>query len=74
MSSGSLKEVAKSTKSLIQQLEYESIASFKKIEVNFKIESETLIVYIKQMAIADRISIDDATEIIEKYKLEGGNN
>jgi len=42
--------------------------------VNEKIEHEPFITYIKQMAIEDRITIEDAKKIIEKYRLERGNN
>jgi len=74
LSSGSLKEVAKSYKVSYPTVRIRVDRIIQKIEVNSKIESEPFIVYIKQMAIEDRISIDDAKKIIEKYKLERGNN
>lgn len=74
LSSGSLKEVAKSYNVSYPTVRIRVDRIIQKIEVNSKIENEPFVAYIKQMAIEDRISIDDAKKIIEKYKLERGNN
>lgn len=73
LSSGSLKELAK-----VYNVSYPTVRIrvdriIQKIELNSKAENEPFIAYIKQMAIEDRISIDDAKKIIDKYRQERSN-
>lgn len=73
LSSGSLKELAK-----VYNVSYPTVRIrvdriIQKIELNSKAENEPFIAYIKQMAIEDRISIDDAKKIIDKYSQERSN-
>ncbi|WP_214723122.1 DUF2089 family protein [Exiguobacterium sp. s143] len=74
VSSGSLKELAKHYDVSYPTVRIRVDRIIQKIEVNEKIENEPFIAYIKQMAIEDRVTIEDAKKIIEKYRLERGNN
>jgi len=74
VSSGSLKELAKQYDVSYPTVRIRVDRIIQKIEVNEKIENEPFIAYIKQMAIEDRITIEDAKKIIGKYRLERGNN
>ncbi|CDQ38717.1 MULTISPECIES: DUF2089 family protein [Virgibacillus] len=70
LSSGSLKQIAKS-----YEVSYPTVRTrlnhiIQKIELNDELEKEPLISYVKQLAIEDRIQLDDAKRIIEKYKAE----
>ncbi|WP_214858965.1 DUF2089 family protein [Exiguobacterium sp. s191] len=72
ISSGSLKEVAKDYKVSYPTVRIRVDRIIQKIELNTQLENEPLISYIKQLAIEDRISVDDAKSLIDKYKLERG--
>lgn len=70
LNSGSLKEIAK-----IYEVSYPTVRIkldrlIEKIKVNEAEDNEDFIKLIKNLTIDDRISIDDAKLIIEKYKLE----
>lgn len=73
LSSGSLKELAKGYNVSYPTVRIRVDRIIQKIELNSKAENEPFIVYIKQMAIEDRISIDDAKKIIDKYRQERSN-
>lgn len=70
LSSGSLKEVAKSYGVSYPTVRIRIDRVIQKIEMNVDLEKEPLISYVKQLAIENRISIEDAKNIIEKYKSE----
>ncbi len=72
ISSGSLKEVAKDYKVSYPTVRIRVDRIIQKIEMNTQLENEPLISYIKQLAIEDRISVDDAKKLIDKYKFERG--
>jgi len=72
ISSGSLKEVAKDYKVSYPTVRIRVDRIIQKIEMNTQLENEPLISYIKQLAIEERISVDDAKKLINKYKLERG--
>ena len=68
--SGSLKEIAK-----LYEVSYPTVRLrldrlIEKIKINDSMENEEFIKFIKRLAIDDRISMDDAKLIIEKYKSE----
>lgn len=68
INSGSLKELAK-----FYDVSYPTVRSrldklIQKIEVNDRLENEEFISFIKKLSIDDRISLEDAKLIIEKYK------
>ncbi|WP_427181109.1 DUF2089 family protein [Paenibacillus sp. TC-CSREp1] len=70
LNSGSLKEIAK-----IYEVSYPTVRIkldrlIEKIKVNEAEENEDFIKFIKNLSIDDRISVDDAKLIIEKYKSE----
>ena len=70
INSGSLKELAK-----FYDVSYPTVRSrldklIQKIEVNDRLENEEFISFIKKLSIDDRISLEDAKLIIEKYKKE----
>ncbi|EJQ86847.1 hypothetical protein IGW_05322 [Bacillus cereus ISP3191] len=72
--SGSLKEIAK-----IYDVSYPTVRVrvdklIQKIKVNDTDEDEEFITFIKKLSIEDRINLEDAKLIIEKYKNERGNN
>lgn len=73
LSSGSLKELAKDYNVSYPTVRIRVDRIIQKIELNSKAENEPFIAYIKQMAIEDRISIDDAKKIIDKYRQERSN-
>ncbi|VWX37692.1 DUF2089 family protein [Exiguobacterium oxidotolerans] len=73
LSSGSLKELAKGYNVSYPTVRIRVDRIIQKIELNSKAENEPFIAYIKQMAIEDRISIDDAKRIIDKYRQERSN-
>lgn len=73
LSSGSLKELAKGYNVSYPTVRIRVDRIIQKIELNSKAENEPFIAYIKQMAIEDRISIDDAKKIIDKYRQERSN-
>ncbi|MFK0524318.1 DUF2089 family protein [Paenibacillus illinoisensis] len=70
LNSGSLKEIAK-----IYEVSYPTVRIkldrlIEKIKVNEAEENEDFIKFIKNLSIDDRISVDDAKLIIQKYKQE----
>jgi len=70
LNSGSLKEIAK-----IYDVSYPTVRIkldrlIEKIKVNEAEENEDFIKFIKNLSIDDRLSVEDAKLIIEKYKLE----
>lgn len=72
LNSGSLKEIAK-----IYDVSYPTVRLrldrlIEKIKLNDSLENEEFIKFIKRLTIDDRISVEDAKLIIEKYKKERG--
>ncbi|MCG7381347.1 DUF2089 family protein [Paenibacillus sp. ACRRY] len=70
LNSGSLKEIAK-----IYEVSYPTVRIkldrlIEKIRVNEAEDNEDFIKFIKNLSIDDRISVDDAKLIIQKYKQE----
>lgn len=70
LNSGSLKQIAK-----VYDVSYPTVRIrldrlIQKIQMNDAMESEEFIKFIKGLSIDDRISIEDAKLIIEKYKKE----
>lgn len=74
LKSGSLKEIAK-----IYEVSYPTVRIkldrlIEKIKANETEENENFIKFIKHLSIDDRISLEDAKLIIEKYKSERNDN
>ncbi|MFD2683256.1 DUF2089 family protein, partial [Bacillus seohaeanensis] len=74
LNSGSLKEVAK-----IYEVSYPTVRTkldklIKKVELNSKKEDVEFINMVKNLVIDERISLDVAKVIIEKYKSEKDDN
>lgn len=70
--SGSLKDIAK-----VYEVSYPTVRLrldrlIDKIKTNDAVENEEFIKFIKSLSIDDRISVEDAKMIIEKYKQERG--
>ncbi|MFJ7747526.1 DUF2089 family protein [Peribacillus sp. NPDC097295] len=70
LNSGSLKEIAK-----LYDVSYPTVRTrldklIQKIEINEREENEEFISFIKKLSIDDRISLEDAKLIVEKYKKE----
>lgn len=70
MHSGSLKEIAK-----VYEVSYPTVRIrlnrlIDKIKMNDAVDNEAFIKFIKSLSIDDRISVEDAKLIIEKYKQE----
>ena len=70
LNSGSLKEIAK-----IYEVSYPTVRIkldrlIEKIKINDVVDNEEFIKFIKRLSIDDRISLEDAKLIIEKYKQE----
>ncbi|AJS59692.1 DUF2089 family protein [Paenibacillus sp. IHBB 10380] len=70
LKSGSLKEIAK-----VYEVSYPTVRLkldrlIEKIKINDAIDNEEFIKFIKNLSIDDRISVEDAKLIIEKYKQE----
>lgn len=70
LSSGSLKEIAKYYGVSYPTVRLRLDRLIEKIKVNETFENEEFIQFIKTLAIEDRISVEDAKLIIEKYKNE----
>ncbi|GGB40515.1 DUF2089 family protein [Virgibacillus dakarensis] len=73
LNSGSLKEIAK-----IYDVSYPTVRIrldrlIQKITVNDAADNEDFVKFIKGLSIDDRISLEDAKLIIEKYKKEKGD-
>lgn len=72
--SGSLKEISK-----LYDVSYPTVRIrldrlIEKIKLNEEMENEGFIQFIKQLSIDDRISLEEAKLIIEKYKQEKDEN
>ncbi|KIL72973.1 DUF2089 family protein [Bacillus badius] len=70
LKSGSLKEIAK-----VYEVSYPTVRLkldrlIEKIKINDVLDNEEFIKFIKNLSIDDRISVEDAKLIIEKYKQE----
>lgn len=70
LNSGSLKEIAR-----VYEVSYPTVRIkldrlIEKIKINDAIDNEDFIKFIKNLTIDDRISLEDAKLIIEKYKQE----
>ena len=70
LNSGSLKDIAK-----VYEVSYPTVRLrldklIQKIQVNDSLEEEEFITFIKKLSIDDRISLEDARLIIDKYKKE----
>ena len=70
MNSGSLKEIAK-----VYEVSYPTVRIkldrlIEKIKLNDAAENEEFIQFIKKLSIDDRINLEEAKLIIEKYKKE----
>ncbi|GGN53524.1 DUF2089 family protein [Oceanobacillus indicireducens] len=68
--SGSLKEISK-----LYDVSYPTVRIrldrlIEKIKINEKVENEGFIQFIKQLSIDDRINLEEAKLIIDKYKQE----
>jgi len=70
LSSGSLKQLAKSYNVSYPTVRIRLDRLIQKIEINQEHDNEQLIGFVKQLAIEQRISLEDAKLIIEKYKNE----
>jgi len=70
LSSGSLKQLAKSYNVSYPTVRIRLDRLIQKIEINQEYDNEQLIGFVKQLAIEQRISLEDAKLIIEKYKNE----
>lgn len=74
LTSGSLKEIAK-----IYEVSYPTVRIkldrlIQKIKLNDDLDNEEFIQFIKKLSIDDRINLEEAKLIIEKYKKEKGEN
>lgn len=70
LNSGSLKELAK-----LYNVSYPTVRArldklIQKIELNDRLDNEEFIGFIKKLSIDERLSLEDAKLIIEKYKKE----
>jgi len=70
INSGSLKDLAKAYKVSYPTVRIRLDRLIQKIELASDNESEPLINFIKELAIEDRISLEDAQLIIKKYNEE----
>lgn len=72
--SGSLKEVAKMYDVSYPTVRIKLDRLIEKIKLHDEIENEDFISFIKQLSIDDRIELEEAKLIIEKYKKERKNS
>lgn len=70
LNSGSLKEVAKLYEVSYPTVRLKLDRLIEKIKLSDEVENEGLIQFIKQLVIDDRIELEEAKLIIEKYKSE----
>ncbi|MFJ8072267.1 DUF2089 family protein [Peribacillus sp. NPDC096447] len=70
MNSGSLKEIAKFYGVSYPTVRIRLDKLIQKIKLNNSSENEEFISFIKKLSIDDRISLEDAKMIIDKYKKE----
>ncbi|MFP7200266.1 DUF2089 family protein [Lysinibacillus halotolerans] len=73
LNSGSLKDIAKYYEVSYPTVRIRLDKLIEKIKVNESAENEEFIRFIKKLSIDDRISLEDAKLIIEKYKKEVQN-
>ncbi len=71
--SGSLKQIAKDYEVSYPTVRIRLDRIIQKINLNVDLEKEPLVNYVKQLAIENRISLEDAKNIIDKYKTEREN-
>lgn len=71
--SGSLKQIAKDYEVSYPTVRIRLDRIIQKINLNVDLEKEPLVNYVKQLAIENRISLEDAKNIIDKYKAEREN-
>ncbi|MEB2278317.1 DUF2089 domain-containing protein [Bacillus sp. ILBB4] len=74
LNSGSLKQLAKDYDVSYPTVRIRLDRLIQKIEINEEHDKEELIGLVKKLAIEERISLEDAKLIIEKYKEEKGIN
>ncbi|MEO2226648.1 DUF2089 family protein [Priestia megaterium] len=72
LNSGSLKQLAKDYEVSYPTVRIRLDRLIQKIEINEEYDKEELISLVKKLAIEERISLEDAKLIIEKYKGEKG--
>jgi hypothetical protein len=72
MNSGSLKEIAKLYEVSYPTVRIKLDRLIEKIKLNDAADNEGFIKFIKQLSIDDRINLEEAKLIIEKYKKEKG--
>lgn len=70
LSSGSLKQLAKDYNVSYPTVRIRLDRLIQKIEINEEHDKEELISFVKKLAIEERVSLEDAKLIIEKYKEE----
>ena len=70
LNSGSLKDIAKFYEVSYPTVRLRLDKLIQKIKVNDSFEEEEFITFIKKLSIDDRISLEDAKLIINKYKKE----
>jgi len=70
LNSGSLKQLAKAYEVSYPTVRIRLDRLIQKIEINEEHDKEELINFVKKLAIEERISLEDAKLIIEKYKEE----
>ncbi|PFA94000.1 hypothetical protein CN383_27115 [Priestia megaterium] len=70
LNSGSLKKLAKDYEVSYPTVRIRLDRLIQKIEINEEHDKEELISLVKKLAIEERISLEDAKLIIEKYKKE----
>ncbi|MFB8424922.1 DUF2089 family protein [Priestia megaterium] len=74
LNSGSLKQLAKDYEVSYPTVRLRLDRLIQKIEINEDHNKEELISLVKKLAVEERISLDDAKLIIDKYKEEKGVN
>ena len=72
MNSGSLKEIAKLYEVSYPTVRIKLDRLIEKIKLNDAADNEDFVKFIKQLSIDDRINLEEAKLIIEKYKKEKG--
>jgi len=74
LNSGSLKQLAKDYKVSYPTVRIRLDRLIQKIEIHEEHDKEELISFVKQLALEERVSLEDAKLIIKKYKDEKGIN
>ena len=70
LNSGSLKEIAKYYTVSYPTVRLRLDRLIEKVRINDSVENEEFISFIKKLSIDERISLEDAKTIIDKYKKE----